>query len=161
MKSTCKWFVYLRNGNKFLSLVISLLLNREPVLAWEQTQSCYSCMGSVPHFLSPSGPPQFSDYTPTCTGHDQKLFLQIKIVLLRLRLTTEKVYSVQIIFSRSDAPNPSKHYLKDSFFNQIEARQHKYLVWNQINVTDGSLLPLPTARRRKPRSQKQLDLLFS
>lgn len=53
MKSTCKWFVYLQNRNTLLSLVISLLLNREPVLAWEQTQSCYSCMGSVPRFLPP------------------------------------------------------------------------------------------------------------
>lgn len=114
VKSTCKWFVYLRNGNKLLSLVISLLLNREPVLAWEQTQSCYSCMGSVPRFLSPSGPPQFTHYAPMWTGHDQEPFLIIKIVLLRLRSTAANVYSLQIVFPRLDAPNHFKHYLNDS-----------------------------------------------
>lgn len=108
MKSTCKWFVYLQNRNTLLSLVISLLLNREPVLAWEQTQSCYSCMGSVPRFLSPSGPSQFAVCTPMCTGHDQTVFLQIKIVLVRLRLTTANVYSFQILLLRSDAPRHSK-----------------------------------------------------
>lgn len=113
MKSTCEWFVYLQNRNTLLSLVISLLLNREPVLAWEQTQSCYSCMGSIPRFLFPSGPSQFTDYPPTCTGHDQTLFVQIKIVLVRLRLTTANVYSFQTVLSRSDAPHHSKYYLHD------------------------------------------------
>lgn len=39
VKSTCKWFAYLWNRNKLLSFVISLVLNREPVLACEHSHN--------------------------------------------------------------------------------------------------------------------------
>lgn len=60
-KSTCKWFVYLRNRNKLLSLVIRRFQNRELVLAREQT---YKVLIHAPFalFLPPSCPSQLTDY---------------------------------------------------------------------------------------------------
>ena len=54
-KSTCKWFVYLRNRNKLLSLVISLFQNRESVLACEQTYKApIHTRGNILRSLPPS-----------------------------------------------------------------------------------------------------------
>lgn len=161
MKSTCKWFVYLQNRNTLLSLVISPLLNREPVLAWEQTQSCYSCTGSVPRFLSPSGPSQFTDSAPMCARHDQTLFLQIKIVLVRSRSTLGKCLFISDHIVALGCSSPLQILFAGFTFNQISARQYKYLLCNQISSTESPPLPLPTTQRKKSSSQKQLHSCFS
>lgn len=143
MKSTCKWFVYLQNRNTLVSLVISLLLNSGPVLAWKQTQSCYSCTGSIPPF-SPSlwpfslfwlhshVPRTWSDtvsLNQDCHGalevdHSKYLFISNRIVTLGCSSP------LQILFA-------------GFIFQQIEARQYKYLLCNQIRALEIPLLPSP------------------
>lgn len=71
-KSTCKWFVYLRNRNKLLSLVIRHFQNRGPALACKQAHKVLIHAPALPP--AASAPSQLTDCLLVCSGHHRKHF---------------------------------------------------------------------------------------